>query len=947
MSSLEHAASSGTAAGKTVVCALLLAALLLSLARFAPAQAIGRTATPTTVKIGYYYDGDYMYKTSNGTYCGYDIEYLYEIGKYTDWKYQFVDFGSFADALAALDSGEIDIIPAFFYSEERAQKFLFSADDMGSIYVTLVVPESDTAHAYKDYDSFRGMKVGVLKGSMDGEDFRTWAQEKQLGVTITEMTSDEELFHALDSGQIDAVAITYLGASSSYRVVAEFDPMRMFFGISKKDTALKSELDTAMEQLTVVNPGFKTSLFNKYWLVNQTQTPVFTLDEKKYIASSRTLTVALQRDNAPFSYLGKDGKMTGAIPDLFARITKLSGLEFNFLPVDTGADEVAAVKSGRADIAGKLTSDTITAAGQGIRLTNAYMELAVTQLTRKGTEQVRSVAVPAPLASVYQSHPLDGDQPQQVEYFNSTRACFQALRQGSVDSAFLDTVSTNYLLNTNRASDYTITALNGCSYQLAAGLDAAGNSTLYAVLNKCIRYTSAATMNELVIKYSQTGSESFGSFIDRIPTVYLIVFFGILFAAILFLIFLILQLRRRSREERLLAEQSAALRAAENASSEKNEFLGNVSHDMRTPLNGILGYTDLAAQSDDPKAVRGYLDKIRISGRLLLDLVNDTLTISKIENKKFELHPSVESKTELIENVVTPIRTAAEEKGVLFTVDTTRSYPGYIRVDRLAWQKIFLNLLTNAVKFTPPGGAVEFVVEDVLTGGVQPGTKMTVRDTGVGIDETFLPKMFEPFSQERPAGLGNSGGTGLGLSIVKHFVDMMGGTIEVQSSKGTGSVFTVRLPAEPVSDYVPDAALPIAGAGFEDRKILLCEDNDMNAEITRSILEARKMRVVRAKNGSEGVDCFAASEPDEFAAILMDIRMPVMDGYAAARAIRALDRADAGTVPIIALSADAYDEDIQKSKDAGMNAHVAKPIDPQLLCRELGRFIQSGAQSQT
>ena len=928
---------------RTAVLALLLCALLPALSLFAPAQAAGRTATPTTVKIGYYYDGDYMYKTSAGTYSGYDIEYLYEIGKYTDWKYQFVDFDSFESAMAALEAGEIDIIPAFFYSEERAQKFLYSADDMGTIYVTLVVPESDTSHAYKDYASFQGMKVGVLAGSLDGEQFRSWAAGRQLSVTVTEMASDQELFQALESGALDAVAITYLGASSSYRVVAEFNPMRMFFGMPKKDTQLKSELDAAMEQLTVVNPGFKTSLFNKYWLVNQTQTPVFTLDEKSCIASSPTLTVALQKDNAPFSYVDKTGAMTGAIPELFARISKLSGLKFSFLPVETAAAEIDAVKSGRADIAGKLTSDTIGAVGKGIRLTNAYMELAVTQLTRKGEDQMRSVAVPSPLAEVYRSRPLDEDQPRQVEYFDSTRACFQALRQGRVDAAFLDTVSTNYLLNTNRASEYTITALNGCSYQLAAGMDAAGNSTLYAVLNKCIRYTSAATMNELVIKYSQAGNESLGSFIDRIPTPYLIVFFGILFAAILILIVLVLTLRRRAREEQLLAESSAALRAAEKASAEKNEFLGNVSHDMRTPLNGILGYTELAAQTDDPAAVRGYLAKIRISGRLLLDLVNDTLTVSKIENKKFELHPTVVKTGELIENVVTPIRTAAEAKGVRFSVDTSRAYDGYIRVDRLAWQKIFLNLLTNAVKFTPPEGRVEFTVEDAPQADGTPGSKMTVRDTGVGIDEAFLPKMFEPFSQERPAGLGGSGGTGLGLSIVRHFVDLMGGTIEVRSRKGEGSVFTVRLPMELVPDYVPETGTACSLEDLAGKKLLLCEDNDMNAEIAQRILEEKKLRVIRAGNGRQGVDLFAASAPGEFAAILMDIRMPVMNGYEAARAIRALDRPDAVTVPILALSADAYDEDVQRSRDAGMNAHVAKPLDPQLLCRELARLIGGGA----
>jgi len=932
-----------SACRRAAVSLLVFAALLLSAARVCalPAQAASRrSATPSTVRVAYYYDGDYLYKTSDGAYSGYDVEYLYEVAKYANWKFEFVDFNSFDDALAALDAGTVDILPAFFYSGERAQKYLFSSDDMGTIYVTLIVPTSDTKHAYKDYDSFQGMKVGILSGSLDGEDFRRWAAEKNLNVSITEMATDDELFAALDSGGLDAVAITYLGASSTYRVVAEFDPMKMYFAMPKKDTALMNELNSALEQITIINPAFKTNLYNKYWLVNQTQTPVFTQEEKDYIASSGTITVALQKDNAPFSYVSARGEMTGAVPDLFKRISKLSGLRFTFTAEDTQADAVSAVASGRAEIAGKVTNSAVGAAAKGLRLTNAYMELAVTQLARRGTAEPRTVAVPAAIASVYQEHPFNTDTPRQVTYYDTTRDCFSALRQGKVDAAFLDTVSTNYLMNTNRASDYTITALNGCSYHLAAAMSEMGNGTLYGILNKCIRYTSAATMNELVVKYSVIGNESLTDFIDRIPPLYLIVFFAILSAAVIFLIVLVLTLRRRSGEEKLLAEQTAALHAAERAGAEKNEFLGNVSHDMRTPLNGILGYTDLALQADDPAAIHDYLGKIRVSGRLLLDLVNDTLTISKIENRKFELHPTVVDYAELVDNVVTPIRTAADAKGIRFLVDTGRAYSGYVRVDRLAWQKIFLNLLTNAVKFTPPEGTVEFRLEDRTATDGSHSTRAVVRDTGVGMDESFLPKMFEPFAQEQPTGAGSSG-TGLGLSIVHHFVDTMGGTIEVQSHKGAGSVFTVTLPLEPVPDYVPEAAKTFSAADFAGRSILLCEDNEMNAEIARSILEAKKMCVVWAANGREGAERFASSEPGEFDAVLMDIRMPVMNGYDAARAIRAQDRADAKTVPIIALSADAYDEDVQRASGAGMNAHVAKPIDPQLLYAALSKVMHA------
>lgn len=904
-----------------------------------PAQAARRAETPSTVKAGYYYDSDFMYKSSDGSYCGYDIEYLYEVAKYSNWQYEFVEFGSFEDTLAALEAGQIDLLPAVFYSVEREKKLLYSADDMGTIHSTLVVPDDDTAHAYQDYDSFQGMRVGVLAASIDGASFRRWASDRALNMQIIDLASDGDLFRALDSGEIDGVAISYRGSSSPYRVVAEFNPMPMYFALPKDRAALKVQLDAAMEQLEILHPSFKTDLYNKYSLVNQSQGPIFTQEQLAYIASAQPLVVALERSDAPYSYVDKNGSMTGAIPEMFKRSAELSGLRFRFLPVDSQEEAIAAVKDGRADIAGKLTDDSIASVAQGIRLTNPYMKTYVTQLTRKGTAHLSSIAVPRALASIYTSQQPAHKTPRRVEYHDTALACFDALRDRRVDAVFLDTVATNYLMNVNRASDYTISALNGCSYALTAGVDINGNSTLYAVLNKCTRHTSAATMTELVIRYSQASSESWSTFINRIPTLYLAVFIIILSAGILFLIILLILLRKRAREERLMTEQAAALRSAEQASIEKNKFLGNVSHDMRTPLNGILGYTDLALQAQDPDTMRDYLGKIRISGRLLLDLVNDTLTISKIENRKFALNPTVVELKDLLNNVATPVCTLAEAKGVNFLVNQSGVSRGYVRVDRVAWQKIFLNLLTNAVKFTPPEGTVEFSVDCRQAAPQHLSMTATVRDTGVGISEDFLPKMFEPFAQEHPAGVDNIGGTGLGLSIVQRFVAMMGGKIDVKSLKGEGATFTVRLPLEFVPDYVPDAGQTFRAEDFDGLKILLCEDNEMNAEILQSILEAKKMQAVWARNGREGAELFAASAPGEFAAIIMDIRMPVMNGYDAARAIRALDRQDAGTIPIIALSADAYDEDVARTRSAGMDAHIAKPIDPQLLYAELSRLI--------
>ena len=387
------------------------------------------------------------------------------------------------------------------------------------------------------------------------------------------------------------------------------------------------------------------------------------------------------------------------------------------------------------------------------------------------------------------------------------------------------------------------------------------------------------------------------------------------------------------QEQAHMHEVETALLEAEKANEAKSSFMSSISHDMRTPLNGIIGFTDLALKTDSAAAVRDYLEKIRISGGLLLDLINDTLTLSKIDSGKLAIDCKTEDIFKLINVIAVPIRAAAEAKGVLFVLDVSGVECRWVRADRKNIQKIFLNLLGNAVKFTPAGGTVQYVIREVQNDGGEPNIFVTVRDDGIGIGDKFLPHIYEPFAQER-AGQPGSQGTGLGLAIVKRLITLMGGTIKVKSQRGRGTEFTVSLRLEPAAapdKHGGEAQTRGSRTDLSGARLLLCEDNDLNMEIARTLLESAGAVVVCAVNGREGLDKFAASRLYGFSAILMDVRMPVMNGLEAAAAIRALPRIDAPTVPIIAMSADAYDEDIRKCLAAGMNAHVAKPVNPKQL----------------
>ena len=394
------------------------------------------------------------------------------------------------------------------------------------------------------------------------------------------------------------------------------------------------------------------------------------------------------------------------------------------------------------------------------------------------------------------------------------------------------------------------------------------------------------------------------------------------------------------RQEQERAEKlHKALLEARHASAMKTEFLSNVSHDMRTPLNAVLGYTSLALQSGSPDAMTDYLQKISRAGTVLLSLINDTLDLSRIETGTVILKPAPIRCGDIIGRIISSVRPAMDEKKIRFVLDNSRAVMATINVDALRLQEIIINLLSNAVKFTPAGGEITLSVECVEYGPSTIRDCIVVRDNGCGMSRSFLPKVFEPFAQERQPETVNVGGSGLGLSIVKRLVDLMGGTISVKSELGFGTEFTLLFDFERADGSpAPHGTSGAPQERLKGMRVLLCEDNAMNTEIAKTLLGQKGISVVCAENGKAGCDLYSASAPGFFDAVLMDIRMPVMDGREAAGKIRSSGRADSLEIPIIALSADAYDDDVKKSLEAGMNGHIAKPLDPEKLFSELARL---------
>ena len=390
-------------------------------------------------------------------------------------------------------------------------------------------------------------------------------------------------------------------------------------------------------------------------------------------------------------------------------------------------------------------------------------------------------------------------------------------------------------------------------------------------------------------------------------------------------------------------ELKIAVQKAESAAHAKSEFLSRMSHDIRTPMNAIIGLTHLAHEEENMQVIKEYLHKIDSSSSFLLGLINDILDMSKIENGELTLKTDVFEKTEFEESIHTVIQPLMDERNIHFVFQMNAGVD-CIRVDRLRYSQIFFNLLSNAAKFTPTGGTVEFITERMALSGEQKtagmaGIRYYIRDNGIGMSEEFLQHLYDPFTQERSR-LGDSvRGTGLGLPIVKSLVDAMNGRITVKSQLGKGTEFIIEL-IVPLAES--EQKIEISGISEEklrDAQILLVEDNDINIYVAQIILEKAGCQVTIARNGQEGVERFEESATNDYDAILMDVRMPIMDGIEATRQIRQLNREDAQTVPIIAMTADAFDDERKKTLDSGMDYHLSKPIDPSVLYQVLADHI--------
>ena len=907
--------------GKFIVFLLLG---MLGVCLSVPVRAEGRV-----VRVGYYMFDGYQMEDEDQVRSGYGYDFLQELARYTGWQYEYVGYHlGWARLQQMLDAGEIDILTSARKTPARERDYIFS-QGIGQSAGILTVKSGSDRVTMGSYATYEGLRVGLIRDSSINENFRRFAARKGFQYVPVEFLNADEMSEALQSGSIDAVCTTNLRRTKNEWIIDQFD-LDDFYIMARPDRAdLLAEADAGIQQMDFYTPGWRTRLWDTYYRRDFGNQIALTGEEKEYIRQLQeqdvVFTAVVNPDDAPYSYF-ENGEARGIIPELFAEISRRTGLKFRILPTADRAAYWQAIASRAVDIRMDAYVDYDQAEKAGYQLTMPYISTMISQISLKTLQQK-----PQRIALLQEADPLPVyhgimQSAADIQYYASRQECLEAVLSGRADAAYVYPYTAQEYLRGANGDQLAVLTLPQQEASFAIGVSVQQDHRLLSILDKAVASVNANYTNRLIMEYL-TRPESFTlqRFFVRYPYARLgmVVVLAVLLSLALIAV-------NRQRTLRLIRDKNLQLQEAtqraEAGNEAKSRFLSGISHDMRTPLNGIIGFTAFALQEEDAAKKQQDLQKVQQSSAILLDLINNTLEMSRIESGKFTLLPERVMVQELIRNIIVVIQAEADKKQVDFQTDIDAPEDSCILADRLKLQEIFLNLLSNAVKYTPSGGHVRLLVQ-VHSQSLH----IVVDDDGIGISPEFLPHIYDSFAQERAAEMRTVPGTGLGLAIVRKIVDLMQGHIQAESEKGKGTRFTVTLPVEfPVQE---DGAAAASEGRLQDvsvlkgRHVLLCEDNELNREIAVVLLEQQGMQVDCAVNGRQGLEIFEQSAAQTYDLILMDIHMPEMDGYVATRAIRALPRKDAEAIPIIAMTADAYAEDVQKCLAGGMDGHVAKPID--------------------
>ena len=931
------------------VCAMLC--LLLLLSAVLPVKAAAETAPAKVVRVGSFED-TFNYCNEKGARKGYGYELLETLSGYTGWQFEYVTC-DWSDCFEKLENGEIDIMGGISYTEDRAEEMLFSDEPMGEEKYYLYADLSRADISASDYKTLNGKKIGVLMGTEPEVMLTEWEEKHGIKAQHVNISNNEDVKQKLANHEIDCFVSleesfwAELGISTITRV----GKSGIYYALNKDRPDLKEELDNAMRALDEAAPFYTADLCKKYFSLDYK--PILTGEEKAWLRKHGAIRMGfLTSDRGVSTYDPATGEITGTITDYIQFATDCLGnqeLEFHLVGYDDKEAELNALKSGEIDMVFHFDQSPNLAEEYRVACTNTTWTSNMMAVTNKQLfieNEVNRVAVPQNKISLTRYIAFYYPQWEIVDC-DTQEDAVKLVKDGQAD-CFIIGVSSEAKYSKNHGF-YSVPLPNPANSCFAVN---SGNRSLLSILNKTIKAMPANMLTSSLAMYKSSSRKvTLSEFIkDNFFMVLLVS--SIAVAAILLTILKLLQKARKAEAaarkaandtQELNAKLQIAVENAESANHAKSTFLFNMSHDIRTPMNAIIGYADLASRhSDDPAKLKNYMENIQVCGQNLLMLLNNVLDLARIENDKTEMEYSVSDVDKDFRNCIAMFRNQADSKGQTLTVTTHLLHP-YVYVDIPHLTEVCTNLVSNAVKYTGAGGTI--CCDITQKPGEKEGwcdTVVTVADNGIGMSQEFQKHIFEPFERERTSTVSKVEGSGIGMGIVKKLVGLMGGTVAVESKIGVGSTFTVTIPCRIASEDETQAKRetnPSDQKCLCGTRILLTEDNDLNAEIATELLQEEGCTVDRAKDGVECVDMLEKAANGTYQLILMDIQMPVMNGYDAARKIRRMDDPQKAGIPIIAMTANAFTEDRQVALDAGMNDHIAKPINMNVLVPTIQKYL--------
>ena len=941
-------------------CCYFIFCIMICLILF-PVSTSAKENSDHIIRVGSF-EETYNVVNEKGERSGYGYEYLQDIAGYAGWTYKYIT-SDWKNCFTQLENGEIDILGDISYTDERAENMLFSDMPMGEEKYYIYTDASNMDLTAGNLDSFEGKNIGVSKDNIVEDVLNEWESKYGLHTKHINVSNTAEVMDKLSKHEIDC----FVSVEESRWEESDISPLtsigetEIYFAINPERPDIKEALDSAMRRIKDDNPFYTDDLYRRY--LSAQSSSFLSKEESEWIGQHGAIRIGyLNQDGGISSVDPSTGKLTGVITDyvdLAENCLQGQTLEFELNGYETRSELLQALQDGKIDLIFHANQNPYFAETNGFALSDTLLTLNMAAITAKDSfdenkENIVAVEKDNFVLKAYLSY----NYPQwKVVEYETSDAAVKAMQKGETDCIVSNSGTVSDYLKNNKLHSVFLTKEADVPFAIQQG-----EPVLLSILNKTLTSMPTTQFSGAVVSYNASSRKvTAKDFIqDNLLTVSLIA--GISFFVVLCIILDSLKKSKRAEEKsKKSAEQALklnqeleekqqelqnALVEAQSANKAKTSFLNNMSHDIRTPMNVILGYAQLMEEELKEKELpetKEHLEKLQQSGKLLLSIINNVLDMARIESGKMELDESYGRIEDFRQSVFAVFDAEAKKKKIAFQY-TMKVEHEHVLTDVTKVKEIFVNILSNAMKYTPSGGSVMVSLEELPCD--EPGymiVRTRISDTGIGMSQDYLTRIFEAFTREQNTTKSKIAGTGLGMSIVKKYVDLLGGTIQVESELGKGSTFTVTLKHKIADEsYYGKGQIENPETGTEilkGRNILIAEDNDLNAEIAAAILERAGLKTERVENGVQCVNLITKMPAGTYDMILMDIQMPEMDGYEAARVIRQLPDRDKACIPIIAMTANAFEEDRKDAMAAEMNGHMAKPIQVDQLLSMLAEMI--------